>query len=182
MIATLMLAAVQAATPVPPAPPAAAPGDRTIVREIVIHEHAGDMAKDGKNKEQRREIIMIRSGDRAATAKGEVDKRIRIVDVEPGKAGERREIRILREPGGPGPRIAMLDCDSGSKVDSETTGKDGKKTRVMVCAKGAEGASRVEALEKAAKRIADNKELPEDVRTRVISSLNEEIGRLKAGK
>jgi hypothetical protein len=180
MLTTLMLAAVQAATPVPPAPPAAAPGDRTIVREIVIHEHsAGKSGAKDKGKNERREIMIIRSGDRAAAA-GEADRRIRIVDVEPGKAGERREIRILRELGSAGgPRIAMVDCDSGSKVDSETVGKDGKKTRVMVCAKGG---NQVDALERASKRIAENKELPDDVRTRVLAQMEAQIARLKAGK
>jgi hypothetical protein len=180
MITTLMLAAVQAATPVPPAPPAAAPGDRTIVREIVIHEHpAGKSDDKAKDKGQRREIMIIRSGDRAA-ARGEANRRIRIVDVDPGKPGERREIRILREPGrAQGARVAMLDCDSGSKVDSESVGKDGKKTRVMVCAKGG---NQVEALERASKRIAENKELPDDVRTRVLAQMEAQIARLKAGK
>lgn len=173
MLAMLMTAAVQAATPVPPTPPATTPGDRTIVREITFEQ--------GKDKPERREIIIIRGGDRAAAAKDEADRKVRIVDLESDKTGERREIRILRA-GGLGSRIAMLDCDSGSKIDSESIGKDGRKTRVMVCAGGSEGASRVEALEKAARRIADNKELPEDVRTRVVSSLNAEIGRLKAGK
>jgi hypothetical protein len=72
-------------------------------------------------------------------------------------SGERREIRILREPGAAGTKIAMLSCDNGAKVDSEAVDKDGKKTRVMICA---QGGNQVEALERASKRVADNKDIP----------------------
>lgn len=173
MIATLMMAALQAA-PVPPATPAPSAGDRTVVREIVIHDHAD---KAAKGKEERREIVIIRSDDRKAAAEG--DRRVRIVDVRPGEGGEQREVRILREPGAAAPRIAMIDCDASSKVDAEATDKDGKKTRVMVCA---QGGNQVEALERASKRIAENKELPEDVRARVLAQMSAQIARLKSAR
>ena len=57
----------------------------------------------------------------------------------------------------------MLSCDNGAKVESEAVDKDGKKTRVMICA---QGGNQVEALERASKRVADNKDIPEDVRGR----------------
>ena len=175
---TLMLAAVQAATPVPSAPPPSAPGNSTIVRQIVIHEGAdGKKTASTAGKEVRHEIIVVRDGE-GKTA-NDADRRIRIVDVENGKAGERREIRILRQPGAGGARLAMLSCDSGASIDSQNVGKDGKKTRVMVCA---QGGNQVEALERASRRIAENKDIPDDVRTKVLSQMSAEIARLKSAK
>lgn len=173
MLTTLLFAAVQAAAPLQPV---AQSGERTVVREIVVHRD--DKATAARGKDERREIVIIRSGDRAA-AGSRPEPRVRIVDVAPGKEGERREIRILREPGAAGTEIAMLSCDNGAKVESEAVDKDGKKTRVMICA---QGGNQVEALERASKRVADNTDIPEDVRTKVLSQMNAEIARLKTAK
>jgi hypothetical protein len=173
MLTTLLFAAAQAAAPVPPA---AQPGERTVVREIVVHRDDKPIA--AKGRDERREIVIIRNGDRTAAGSGP-EPRVRIVDIEPGKQDERREIRILREPGAAGTKIAMLSCDNGAKVDSEATGQDGKKTRVMICA---QGGNQIEALERASKRVADIKDIPEDVRTKVLSQMNAEIARLKTAK
>jgi hypothetical protein len=55
------LAAIQAAAPVPTAPPAPKPGQQTVIREVVITR--GDGAKSAAmSDEQRREIIVIRDG------------------------------------------------------------------------------------------------------------------------
>ncbi|NJC05408.1 hypothetical protein GGQ97_001201 [Sphingomonas kaistensis] len=162
MLATLILAAAQAAAPVPPPPPAASPGQQVVIREIVVHRDGDAKAAPPKGKEERREIMIIRSGDRAAA----------------GKDSERREVRILREPGAPGTRIAMLSCDDGAKVDSEATEKDGKKTRVTICAKGSSNVSRTQQLRDAAKRIAADPDLSEETRTRITLAINEAIARL----
>lgn len=180
MFATMIFAAAgaaQAAAPVPPAPPAAKPGE-TVIREIVIRND-GD-AKQGaaeKGKQERREIIVIRDGKGSpAAAGGNSERRIRIVDVAPGKGEERREVRILRKPG---ERIAMLSCDDGAKVDSQATDKDGKKTRVMICAKGGSSkVSKVQQLRDAAKRIATDPNLSEEARSRITLAINEAIAKL----
>ena len=175
MIAFLMLAAAQAATPVPPAPAPSQPGE-TVIREIVVHSDG--KPTDPKRKEERREIVIVRSGDRAV-AGNEPGRRVRIVDIAPGKPGERREVRILREPGAPGTKVAMLSCDDGAKVDSEATDKDGKKTRVMICAKGGDSnVSRVQQLREAAKRIEADPNLSPETRTRIALAINEAIAKL----
>lgn len=177
MIAFLMLAATQAATPVPPAPARSQPG-QTVIREIVIHSDRDGKATDPKRKEERREIVIVRSGDRAV-AGSDSERRVRIIDVAPGKPGERREVRILREPGAPGTKVAMLSCDDGAKVDSEATDKDGKKTRVMICAKGGgSNVSRVQQLREAAKRIEADPNLSPETRTRIALAINEAIAKL----
>lgn len=174
MLAFLMLAA--AAQPAPPAPPVAKPGE-TVIREVVIRK-SGDARPSETAKEERREIIIIREGKETAVA-GTPESRVRMVDVTGGKGEERREVRIFREPGAPGARIAMLSCDDGAKVDSEATDKDGKKTRVMICAKGgSSNVSRVQQLRDAAKRIEGDTNLSPEARTRVVAAINEAIAKL----
>ncbi|WP_426266672.1 hypothetical protein [Sphingomonas sp. LHG3443-2] len=177
MLTLLMLAAAHSA---PPAPPAAKSGE-TVIREIVVRQ-SGDAKPGDKDKQERREIIVIRDGKETAAA-GTPERRIRIVDVAPGKGEERREVRILREPGAPGTRIAMLSCDDGAKVDSEATDKDGKKTRVMICTKGgSSNVSRVQQLRDAAKRIEGDTNLSPEARTRVVTAINEAISKLPANE
>lgn len=178
MFAFVMLAAVQAVMPAEPAVPSAKPG-HTVIREVVVHrdDDAGKTA-GSKAREERREIVIIRDAKDAATA-GRPERRIRIVDVEGSKPGEHREIRIRREANAPGARIAMLSCHNGAKVDSEATDTDGKKTRVMICAKG--GSSNVpkaQQLRDAAKRIAADSSLSRETRTRVVLAINEAIAKL----
>jgi hypothetical protein len=177
MIAFLMLAAAQAAAPVLPAPAAAQPG-QTVIREIVIHRDGDGKAHPSTRKEERREIVIIRSGDRAV-AGNEPERRVRIVDVAPSKPGESREVRILREPSAVGTMIEMLPCHDGAKVDSEATDKDGKKTRVMICAGGGgSNITRVQQLREAAKRIEADPNLSQETRTRVALAINEAIAKL----
>jgi hypothetical protein len=104
--------------------------------------------------------------------------------MHPGRGGsERREVRILREPGAPGTRVPMLSCDDGAKVDSEATDKDGKKTRVMICAKGgSSNLSKVQQLREAAKRIEADTNLSPETRARVALAINEAIAKLPANE
>lgn len=176
MLAFLMLAAAQPA----PSPPSADKPGETVIREVVIRK-SGDARPDAKNKQERHEIIVIRDGKEPAVA-GTPERRIRVVDVSGDKGEERREIRIQREPGAAGARIAMLSCDDGAKVDSEATDKDGKKTRVMICAKGGSSVSRVQQLRDAAKRIEGDTNLSPEARTRIVTAINEAIARLPASE
>jgi hypothetical protein len=149
MIATLMLAAFQAATPVPPAPPAAtAHEDRTIVREIVIREHpAGKSgAKDGK--EQRREIRIVRRGAPSAGDRAMIE----------GCEGR-----------------ALVDVDDTASAP----GKPADRTRVLVCAKsGTTDVSAVKRLREVAKRIEGDTSLSAEARNRVLVAINDAIARL----
>lgn len=167
MITALLLAAAQPATP---APPPADGGKRTVVREVIVSDApAGSAAaKDDKGKEERREIVIIRHGYRAkaAGANGE----------------ERREVRILRGSGSAGERATMIECGDGAKVDSEAVDKDGRKTRVMICAGGGSSASRIQQLRDAAKRIQSDTNLSEEARTRIALAINEAIARLPASE
>jgi hypothetical protein len=163
MIASmLMLAAAQAAPtpPMPPEPP------KKIVREIVVID-----GKDGKpivlpeGKDSRTNVILMRDG-------------------KPPADGEKHEIRIVRAPGATGGAETMIaDCDTSRRFETSAAAeKDGKKTqtRIVLCpANGESNATFVQSLENAAKRISESKDMPEDVRTRVLASLNAEIRRLE---
>lgn len=177
------LAAFQAAAPVPTAPPAPKPGQQTVIREVVITR--GDGAKSAATSdEQHREIIVIREGKEGTASAANPDRSLRIVEMHPGRGGsERREVLILREPGAPGTRVTMLSCDDGAKVDSEATDKDGKKTRVMICAKGgSSNVSKVQQLREAAKRIEAHTNLSPETRARVALAINEAIAKLPANE
>ncbi|WP_300975396.1 hypothetical protein [Sphingomonas sp. LHG3406-1] len=164
----LLMAAAQAAPVAPPAPPAPPAPETRVVREIVIVDSANGSARTIRVPErgERRNIVIMRDGKDG-----------------PGTA-EKREFRIHRLDGDRG--LAMVaDCD-GEKFSTEAEGeKDGKavKTHIRLCTKGkGNPAAAIEGLERASKRVAENKELPADVRDKVVASLNAEIARLKANK
>lgn len=158
----LTATALQAATPVPPTTPAA---EKKVVREIII--------RDGK-------------GERTVTIpEGAGERRIVILeDGQPGKAGERKEIRIVRA-GGPGTPVAGLGgCAGGRKfeTDADTRDKDKvSKTRILICAKGSEtDVAWVQRLRDTAKRIEGDPKLSAETKTRVVAALNSAIAQADA--
>jgi hypothetical protein len=149
MIATLMLAAVQAATPVPPTPPAAtAKEDNTTIREIIIREHPAGKSDARQGKEQRREIRVVRRG---APSAGD---RVMIEGCE-GRA--------------------LVDVDDTTSAP----GKPADRTRVLVCAKdGTTDVTAVNRLREVAKRIKGDSNLSAEARNRVLVAINEAIAKL----
>lgn len=172
----LLLAAVQAApTPTPPAPPA----PPKIVNEVVIRTFKDGLTVRTETRSgERREVIVTNDGK-----PGEGEQRIRIGGGEPGKPGEKREITIVRENATGGAQVAMVDkCAGDARFESRAeSDKEGKKTeaRILVCSRGN---GQVEALERASKRLAENKDIPDDVRNRVLTQMSAEIARLKAAR
>lgn len=117
-----------------------------------------------------------------AATKGETRQVVIIRNVgKDGKTQEKRTETVILKPGGERTAI-KLDCDQGRKFETEAEAtSDGKKqkTKIMLCARpGESDASYADALKRAADRIAYNKNLPEDVRTRVVAALNTEIAKL----
>lgn len=189
--AMLLAAAVQAA----PAPPAATDDRKVVVREIIIHEDRDSATAEGEKGEkgERREIVIVREGKDGTVVRlpGHGERRS-FVMLRDGKdipkEGEKREIHVIRSGSGPHAAHGALiaDCKDGRRFETEAAGgKDGDKgrTKVMLCTRGDKGpGDMTEALERAAKRISENKDMPADVRARVLGSLNDEIARLKTGK
>lgn len=157
MLTMLLLAA--AFHPEPPAPPAPTPG-RQVVNEVVVIR-SGDAKDDAKAKVERRQVMIIRDGKAA-----------------PGSAAHDEHIRRIEGANA----TVLADCDNGSRFDSQASGeKDGKKseTRILVCTKGG---NQLEALERAHKRIAENKNIPDDVRAKVLAQMDARIAQLKSGQ
>jgi hypothetical protein len=155
-----LAAAVQAAPPAPPTPPEAT-GQKVVSEVVVIRKDDKDAPKEKMRVEQRKVIIMQGGKDHADAA---------------------THAEHMAHMHGDHAMI-VAKCYDGSQVtsDSATGEKDGKKTetRIMVCAKGE---NRLAALEQAQKRIAENKDIPDDVRSNVLAQLGAEIARLKAVK
>lgn len=166
MLTTSLLAlAAQAAAP---APPAAPEPERKIVREIIIVD--GEEPRDAtlpEGMKKHRKIVIVDQQGETRTA-------------------DRQRFRMYRQGSGEGRMTLLRKCEGGQQFETKADGdKDGKavKTHVKFCHKGKpDPAAMVEGLERASKRIAENKDMPEEVRARVLASLSAEIARLKAVK
>ena len=82
--------------------------------------------------------------------------------------------------------LAWLALDSWAVINARDVGvvqRFGKKTRVMICAKGgSSNVSRVQQLRDAAKRIAADPTLSEETRSRITVAINEAIAKLPASE
>lgn len=178
MLTLLTLAAI--AQPAAPTPPAPQERSRTI---IISTDRGGETVRterSGGGGGEREEVIVLRN-----RGEGAREPRVRIFG-DSDRRGERREVTIIRENGTGGERGSRVSviggCDGDDRFESSTeSDKDGKKveSRVVVCSRGG---NRLEALERVSKRLSENKELPADLRSRVLSQVEAEIARLKAGK
>ena len=155
----MLVVAAQAAPPAPPAPPAAT-GQKVVSEVVVIRKDDKDAPKE-KMRVEERKVVIIQGGKDGADAATHAEHMAH-------KHGDHAMI--------------VAKCNDGTQVSSDATGeKDGKKTetRIMVCAKGE---NRLAALEQAQKRISENKDIPDNVRSNVLAQLSAEIARLKADK
>jgi beta-lactamase regulating signal transducer with metallopeptidase domain len=115
-------------------------------------------------------------------------------DGEAPKDGERHERKVIVIGGGQGQAgaLAMAGAEGavvctesaqGNDISAETR-KDGERqvVRMRFCNKGGSQAMAVDAMRKARDRLAEDKQLSDEIRAKVIEELNREIERLsKAG-
>jgi hypothetical protein len=106
----------------------------------------------------------------------------RIVIVHEGKGGAHP---------GPGERVRhfemrdigrLADCDGGEKIVDEQAGDDGKKTKVVICRKGAPSAADAERLEESLARIKDNDHLSDEQKARIETALRSAIERARSAR
>jgi hypothetical protein len=106
----------------------------------------------------------------------------RIIVVRDGKAGD--------EPGS-GDRIrrfemlgagGLANCEGGDKLVDEQADEDGKKTKVIICRKGAPTAADAERLEDALARITDNDHLSDEQKARIETALRSAIDRARSAR
>ncbi len=188
MIATMMLAAIQAATPVPPVALPSAKGERTVVREVIVDQPADGSASSERVSRGTSSVIRVTVDESKAIRvvpcgdKGDmcaVDDPHTKNEVKTRSGQERREIRIVRGAGpADGESVKSFSCSKGAKVESETLDKDGKKNRIMICAMGDSNVSKAQQLRDAAKRIEADTNLSPETRTRLAVAINEAIAKL----
>ncbi|HEX8309111.1 MAG TPA: hypothetical protein VF645_11915 [Allosphingosinicella sp.] len=106
----------------------------------------------------------------------------RIVIVRDGKGGDEH---------GPGDRIrkfemhgvaGLANCDGSEKIVDEQSDEGGKKTKVIICRKGAPTQADAERLEDALARITDNDHLSDEQKARIETALRSAIDRARSAR
>lgn len=144
---------------------------------VLAHPHP-----DGDGAKVKKFVIINDGGEHHAKGKGE---RIRHVEIlRDGKSGE-------HHAGGPGGRVhrfemhgagGLADCDGGEKIVDEQSGEGGKKTKVVICRKGAPTAADAKHLEDTLARIKDNDHLSDEQKARIETALRSAIDRARSAR
>lgn len=186
------------APPAPPATPGAPAAPEKIEKRIVIVEKEGPSKDDAKLKTR----VITRDGKTVVfktdkdLSDAELDKKLeealaRVPDA-PGTPGEHGMI-IRRHGPGAGPETMIVDaetvdmvgCKGGeaSQVDEQSSA-DGKhhRIKIKICAAEHARAVAADAIRKARDEVARDKGIPEDVRAKVLKSLDEELKRADTNK
>lgn len=182
--------------PVPPPTPAAPAGGHTrMEKRIVIVEKAGPTKDDSKLKTR----VITRDGKTIVfktdkvLSDAEIDKRVEEAMAKmpampdmPGMAEpevrHRMIVKRMDLAGAPGD-VAVdaetfegTDCKGGEPTEvDESADADGQhhRIRIKICAKQ----YAADAIRKARDEVAQDKSIPEDVRTKVLKELDEELAR-----
>jgi hypothetical protein len=106
----------------------------------------------------------------------------RFVIIHDGKGGEHQAladgIRKLEMHG----RGRLADCDGGEKIVDEQSDGDDRKTKVIICRKGAPTAADADRLEEALARISDNDHLSDEQKSRIETALRSAIERARSAR
>ena len=106
----------------------------------------------------------------------------RIVIIHDGKGGDEHasgdRIRKFEMLGAGG----LANCDGGEKIVDEQSDEGGKKTKVIICRKGAPTAADAERLEDALARITDNDHLSDEQKARIETALRSAIDRARSAR
>ena len=141
------------------------------------HPHP-DGDGDGKKVER---IVVIRDGKGGEDhGKGERVRRVEIIrdgkgEHHAGAAGDR--VRRFEIHG-----ADIAGCEDGDKIVDESGGEGDKKTKVIVCTKGAPSAATAERLEEALARITANDDLSDEQKARITTALRSAIDRARSAR
>jgi hypothetical protein len=128
---------------------------------------------EGDGRKVERVIIMQDGhGDHHAKGKGERVRRFEL--HRPGADGHVRRLEIH---GG-----HLADCAGGEKIVDESSGDGDKKTKVIICTKGAPTAASAERLEEALARINRNDELSAEQKAKIATALRSAIDRARSAR
>ncbi|MET1112335.1 MAG: hypothetical protein ABWX67_12480 [Allosphingosinicella sp.] len=136
---------------------------------VLAHPHP-----DGDGEKQVKRFVIIEDGQSGEHhGKGKQVRRVEIIGDGDHHADGRFEMR------GHG---ALVDCDGGEKVVEESGEEDGKKTKVVICTKGAPTAATAERIEKALARIRASDELSAEQKARIETALRSAIDRARSAR
>lgn len=76
----------------------------------------------------------------------------------------------------------LADCEGGEKLVDEQAGDDDKKTKVVICRKGAPTAADAVRLEEALARINDNDHLSAEQKARIETALRSAMDRARSAR
>ena len=151
-----------------------------VAGAALAHPHPdGAGAGEGKKVEG---VIIMRDGPGGHHAKGKGDRVRRFEIIREG--GEHH----ARGPGdgvrrfkmhGPG---HLADCLGGEKIVDESGGEGDKKTKVIICTKGAPTGDTAKRLEDALERITANDELSDEQKARIATALRSAIDRARSAR
>jgi rhodanese-related sulfurtransferase len=108
----------------------------------------------------------------------------RVVIIRDGKGGEHRagaadDRRVPRfEIHGSG----LADCDGGEKIVDESAGDGERKTKVVICTRGAPSGATAEHLEEALARIRTNDNLSDEQKAKIETALKSAIDRARSAR
>src|SRR5688500_2859106 len=128
---------------------------RKVERVVVIHDGEGERHK-GKGERVRR-FEIHRDGKGGHHAGG---PRVRRLEMH----GSGR----------------LIDCDGGEKIVDESADEGGKKTKVIICRKGAPTAATAKRLEDALARIRTNHHLSDEQKAKIETALRSAIDRARS--
>ena len=113
---------------------------------------------------------------------GDGKKIERVIIIGDGAKGEHHvggdRVRRFRMHG-PG---RLVDCDGGEKIVDESAGDGDKKTKVIICRKGAPSAATAKHLEDALARITANDELSDEQKAKIATALRSAIDRARSAR
>ena len=117
----------------------------------------------------------------------EKERRHRVVVVEKhGEHAEHRDgaVRTFRMRRGEGGDAEHLEgCGEATEVFNDSSEEGERRSRMIICARGdVTPAARLEMLENARSRLAEDSHLSEEQRARVSAALDREIARLRTAQ
>lgn len=137
---------------------------------------------DGEREKVEKFIIIDDGGEHHAKGHGKGERVRRVEIIRDGKGGEHHAggDRVRRvEMHGIG---RLADCDGGEKIVDEQSGDGGKKTKVVICRKGAPTAADAKHLEDALARISDHDHLSDEQKARIETALRSAIDRARSAR
>jgi hypothetical protein len=126
-------------------------------------------------------VIIIRDGaggEHHATEDGQRVRRFEIIGDGDHHADAGPRIRRFEMRG----HDALAECSDGDKIVDESAGDGDRKTKVIICTKGAPTAASAERLEEALARINDNDELSDEQKARIETALRSAIDRARSAR